>query len=237
MASADSWITRISDLMVPIHRDGHKFIAVTLAVAFLGFLIWTPLGWIFAILTAAVALFFRDPERIAPVRQCLIIAPSDGRVSAIAAVVPPAELGLDDKLRTRVSIDLSLFDVHINRAPVGGRIVRSVYVPGAFKTAVDDKASEENERRSLVIETPDGHQVAVVQIAGGITRRIVTFAGEGDTLSVGQRFGLIRFGSRLDLYLPPGTSALIAVGQRMIAGETVISDVSSNEPPREARPV
>ena len=235
VAASESWFSEISDLFVPIHRDGHKFVAVSLAIAFLGFLIWSPIGWLFAAITAAVAMFFRDPDRVAPLRDGLVVAPADGRIAAISEVVAPAELGLGGALRTRISIRLTLLDVHVNRAPVGGRIVRSGYVPGAFVSVKEDKASEENERRSLVIETPDGHEVAVVQIAGGISRRIVTFAGEGDTLAVGQRFGLIRFGSRVDLYLPPGKSALVAVGQRAVAGETVICDLQSGDATRTER--
>ena len=148
---------------------------------------------------------------------------------------PPVELGLGDAERVRVSIFLSVFDVHINRAPVAGRIVRSIYVPGSFLNAAVDKASEENERRGLVIAGADGVEIAVVQIAGLIARRIVTFAKEGDSVGVGERFGLIRFGSRVDLYLPPGHGALVAVGQRAVGGETVLADLKSTEPEREAR--
>ena len=145
-----------------------------------------------------------------------------------------ARLGLTGE-RTRISIFLSMMDCHVNRAPVAGRITRSIYVPGAFFSAASDKSSEENERRALVIETPRGTQIAVLQIAGLISRRIVTFAGEGDTVGIGQRFGLIRFGSRVDVYLPSGQSALVSIGQRMVAGETVLADLDSDEPEREAR--
>jgi phosphatidylserine decarboxylase len=154
---------------------------------------------------------------------------------AAEAVRPPSELGFGEGERTRVSIHLSLFDVHVNRAPVAGQVIRSVYVPGAFYNATLDKASEENERRILIIATAGGAEVAVAQIAGVLSRRIVTFAGEGDTLGAGQRFGLIRFGSRVDVYLPPGRAAHVAVGQRTIAGETVLADLTSNEPERQAR--
>lgn len=225
----------VADVFVPIHRDGHKFLGIGLGLSVLFFLIWSPVGWIFAILTAWIAYFFRDPDRITPLREGLVIAPSDGRIATIGRVAPPPELGLTGGDRVRISIFLSLFDMHINRAPVAGRVTRSVYVPGAFLRASSEKASDDNERRALVIETPGGAEVAVLQIAGMISRRIVTFAGEGDTVGVGQRFGLIRFGSRVDVYLPEGQSPLVAVGQRMVAGETVIADLTSDEAEREAR--
>ena len=225
----------VADVFVPIHRDGHKFLGIGLGLSVLFFLIWSPIGWIFAILTAWIAYFFRDPDRITPLREGLVIAPSDGRIATIGRVAPPPELGLKGGERVRISIFLSLFDMHINRAPVAGRVTRSVYVPGAFLRASNEKASDDNERRALVIETPGGAEVAVLQIAGMISRRIVTFAGEGDTVGVGQRFGLIRFGSRVDVYLPEGQSPLVAVGQRMVAGETVIADLTSDEAEREAR--
>ena len=199
------------------------------------FLLWPPLAWLAVLVTAWIAYFFRDPARVTPLREGLVIAPGDGRISAIERVRAPAELGLGDAERVRVSIFLSVFDVHINRAPVAGRIVRSIYVPGSFLNAAVDKASEENERRGLVIAGADGVEIAVVQIAGLIARRIVTFAKEGDSVGVGERFGLIRFGSRVDLYLPPGHGALVAVGQRAVGGETVLADLKSTEPEREAR--
>jgi phosphatidylserine decarboxylase len=172
---------------------------------------------------------------VTPLRDGLVVAPGDGRIAAIERVRPPAELGLGDEPRLRISIFLSIFDVHINRAPVAGRIVRSVYVPGSFLNAALDKASEENERRALVMATAGGAEVAVVQIAGLIARRIVTFVDEGASVGVGERFGLIRFGSRVDLYLPPGRGTLVAVGQRAVGGETVMADLKSEEAEREAR--
>ena len=235
MAGGYGVIDSIADLFVPIHRDGHKFLGIGLALTVLFFLVWPPVGWICAILTAWIAYFFRDPDRVTPLRDGLVIAPSDGRVATIEKVMPPPELGMEGRERVRVSIFLSLFDMHINRAPIAGRITRSVYVPGAFLRASNDQASDDNERRALVIETPTAREVAVLQIAGLISRRIVTFAGEGDTIGVGQRFGLIRFGSRVDVYLPEKQTALVSVGQRMIAGETVIADLKSEEPEREAR--
>jgi phosphatidylserine decarboxylase len=182
-----------------------------------------------------VAYFFRDPDRVTPLREGLVMAPADGKISSIERMRPPVELGLGEAERTRISIFLSVFDVHINRAPVPGQIVRSIYVPGVFLNAALDKASEDNERRALVISTADGTEVAVVQIAGLIARRIVTFKGEGSSLGVGERIGLIRFGSRVDLFLPPGHGPLVAVGQRAVGGETVLADLKSSEPEREAR--
>jgi len=225
----------ITDVIAPIHSDGYKFLAIGAAVTLLLFLVWPPLAWLAALITAWIAYFFRDPARVTPLREGLVVAPGDGRISAIAHVRPPPELGLGDFERLRISIFLSVFDVHINRSPVAGRITRSIYVPGSFLNAALDKASEENERRAMVVGTAGGTEIAVVQIAGLIARRIVTFVQEGDTVGVGERIGLIRFGSRVDLYLPPGRGALVAVGQRAVGGETVLADLKSDEPEREAR--
>ena len=172
---------------------------------------------------------------VTPLREGLIVSPADGRVSSIEKMRPPAELGLGPEERVRVSVFLSVLDVHINRAPMAGRIIRSVYIPGAFLNAALDKASEDNERRALVIEASNGTQVGVIQIAGLIARRIVTFSREGDSVGTGQRFGLIRFGSRVDTFLPPGRTALVSVGQLAIGGETVLADLKSDEAEREAR--
>jgi len=225
----------IFDTLSPVHPDGHKFIAIGAAVTLLFFFLYPPLGWLAAALTAWIAYFFRDPQRVTPVRSGLVIAAADGKISAVEKVKPPAELGLGSDERVRISTFLSVFDVHINRAPVAGRITRSLYVPGAFLNAALDKASEENERRVLVIETQSDGEIGVVQIAGLVARRIVTFSAIGDTLGAGQRFGLIRFGSRVDVYLPVGKGALVSVGQRAVAGETVLADLQSTEPEREAR--
>ena len=225
----------LSEVLVPVHRDGHKFIAIGAALTLIFFMLVPAIGWLLAVVTLWVVYFFRDPDRVTPLRDGLVIAPADGRVIAIQRVRPPMELGLGEVERVRISTFLSVFDVHVNRSPVAGRIVRSLYVPGAFLNAAVDKASEQNERRALIVETPTGDEVAVVQIAGLVARRIVTFAGEGDTVGVGQRFGLIRFGSRVDVYLPIGKTPLVAIGQRAIAGETVFADLKSSEPEREAR--
>jgi len=237
VAERHSLIDTIGEAIVPIHGDGIKFVAAGAGVSLLLFLLWPPLAWLAVLATAWIAYFFRDPPRVTPLREGLIIAPADGRVCAIERVRPPVELGLGEALRVRISIFLSIFDVHINRAPVAGHIIRSIYVPGSFLNAAADKASEENERRSIVIDGGSGadSQIAIVQIAGLIARRIVTFVKEGDRIGVGERLGLIRFGSRVDLYLPPNRGALVAVGQRAIGGETVLADLKSAEAEREAR--
>lgn len=235
MAERHSLIDTIADSIVPVHNDGYKFLAIAAAVTLFFFWFWPPLAWIATIVTAWIAYFFRDPPRVTPLREGLVVAPGDGRISAIERVAPPAELGLGDAPRVRISIFLSVFDVHIQRTPVAGHVSRAVYTPGSFLNASLDKASEENERCATVLAMPDGTEIAVVQIAGLIARRIVTFVREGDNLGIGQRFGLIRFGSRVDLYLPPEHPALVSVGQRAIGGETVMADLSSAEPEREAR--
>ena len=232
---SDSLIDTITDTIVPVHPDGYKFLAIGAGVCLLFFFLYPPLAWIAVLITAWIAYFFRDPPRVSPLRDGLVLAPGDGRVSAIEKVKPPAELGLGDAERLRVSIFLSVFDVHIQRAPVAGRIVKAIYTPGAFVNAALDKASEDNERRSLVIQTTAGTEIAVVQIAGLVARRIVSFVAEGETLGVGQRFGLIRFGSRVDVFLPTSVKPLACLGQRAIAGETVLADLTSTEAQREGR--
>jgi phosphatidylserine decarboxylase len=211
----------------PVHPEGYPFIGGFALVSLILFWIWTPLGWLGTLLTVWCALFFRDPVRVTPVREGLVVSPADGRVSMVAPAVPPAELGLGDKPLLRVSIFMSVFNCHVNRAPVAGRIDRIAYRPGKFINAELDKASEDNERNGLVISTPSG-RIGVVQIAGLVARRIVSFVREGQLLGAGERFGLIRFGSRLDVYLPDGTRALVAVGQTAVAGETVLADLLPN---------
>lgn len=235
MSERHGLLDTITGAFVPIHRDGHKFVAIAAIITLVLFLIWNALGWIGALLTAYVAYFFRDPDRVTPLREGLVISPADGIISSIEMVPPPRELGIGDEPRTRISVFLSIFDVHINRAPLTGVITNSVYTPGLFLNADLDKASEDNERRSLIIKTYSGEEIAVVQIAGLIARRIVTFAEEGSRIGVGERFGLIRFGSRVDVYLPPGYSAQANVGQRAVGGETVLADFKSEEGEREAR--
>lgn len=235
MSERHGILDTIFDSLAPVHPDGHKFIGIGALATLLFFVLWPPIGWLLAIVTAWIVYFFRDPARVTPMRDGLVVSAADGRISSIEKVIPPAELGLGTEPRVRISTFLSIFDVHIQRSPVPGRIVRSVYIPGAFLNAALDKASEENERRAIVVEMPGGGEVGVVQIAGLVARRIVTFSREGDSVAAGQRFGLIRFGSRVDVFLPPGHTALVSVGQRAIGGETVFADLKSPEPEREAR--
>ena len=235
MSQGHGILESISSVFVPVHREGHKFIAILAVLSLLFFLLWAPLGWLLAIATLFVAYFFRDPDRVIPLREGLVVSAADGKVSSIEKVVPPMELGLGNAERTRVSVFLSVLNVHVNRAPVAGKITNSVYTPGLFLNASLDKASEDNERRSLVVTTRNGQEIGVVQIAGLIARRIVTFSEMGDSIGIGERFGLIRFGSRVDIYLPEGKNALVSVGQTAIAGETIIADLHSDEPEREAR--
>lgn len=237
MAGKDSLFGTITGFFAPVHADGHKFVAIAALVTLAGFFLYSPLGWVGVVVTSYIAYFFRDPERVVPVRPGLIIAPADGKVSAIEDVMPPAELGLSGERRVRVSIFLSVFDVHINRMPVGGEIERMIYVKGLFINAAADKASEDNERNSLIIKSEAGDDIAVVQIAGLIARRIVPFVKANDRLGVGERFGLIRFGSRVDVYLPPGKQPLVAIGQRAVGGETVIADLRSDEPVRDYKAI
>jgi phosphatidylserine decarboxylase len=218
----------------PIHPEGYPFIGGFAAISLLFFWLWPPLGWIGTVLTVWCALFFRDPIRVTPVREGIVVAPADGRISMISHTLPPAELGLGDKPLPRVSIFMSVFNCHVNRSPVSGRIDRIAYRPGAFVNAELDKASEDNERNSLVISSPNG-KIGVIQIAGLVARRIVSFVREGQTIGAGERFGLIRFGSRLDVFLPEGTQTLVCEGQTAIAGETILADFRSSDPGRSYR--
>ena len=219
-----SIVDSIRKQFVPIHPQGYPFIGgFALASLILAWL-WTPLGWIGTLLTIWCVLFFRDPPRVTPVRDGIVVAPADGRISMVTSAAPPHELGLGDKLLPRVSIFMSVFDCHINRSPVAGKVERIVYQPGKFFIADLDKASADNERNSLVIGTGNA-RIAVVQIAGLVARRIVCFVREGQPLGAGERFGMIRFGSRLDVYLPEGVTPQVAVGQIATAGETVLADL------------
>ncbi|MEM6476724.1 MAG: phosphatidylserine decarboxylase [Pseudomonadota bacterium] len=221
-----------------IHPEGRKYgvAAVGISLVFLLFLDMALIGWPLLALSAGVFAFFRDPERVVPQAENAIVSPADGLVSSISEVDPPLELQVDDGLGspglaqgpvTRVSIFMSVFDVHINRAPIGGTIRRVVYIPGRFMNADLDKASEENERQHMLIERGDGLLLGFTQIAGLVARRIIPFAKSGDTVAKGQRIGLIRFGSRVDIYLPAGTSPQVLMGQKVIAGETVIAQLGS----------
>lgn len=223
-----------------IHPEGRKFglIAVGISLIFLLLLDWEIVGWPLLMLSAGVFAFFRDPERVVPQGENLIVSPADGLVSLIAQVDPPLELQMDDGSGTRglspgpvtrVSIFMSVFDVHINRSPVGGTVRRVVYVPGKFMNADLDKASEENERQHILVERTDGVQIGFTQIAGLVARRIVPFVKPGDLLAAGQRVGLIRFGSRVDVYLPQGTDPKVLLGQTVVAGETVLAEIGSQQ--------
>ena len=217
----------ITGVFVPIHRDGYKFVAGAAVATLFMFLLSDTLGWLGVMATVFCAYFFRDPDRVTPVRDGLVVSAGDGKIAAVESVAPPRELALGTEILTRISVFLSVFDVHIVRAPMAGRIVNDNYVPGVFLNAELDKASEENERRALVIETETGEKVGLVLIAGLIARRIVTFAGEGASVARGERIGLIRFGSRVDVYLPADSEVLAAKGQTAIGGETVLAEFRS----------
>ncbi len=213
-----------------VHPEGRKFLVISALVTFLTYsLVNHFIGWLLVGLTIWVAAFFRDPIRTTPRGEKLIVAPADGLVTMIAKVPPPPELrgadGLGDGEYTRVSIFMSVFDVHINRSPIAGRIKRIAYVPGKFLNADLDKASEDNERQHFLVEGADGLQIGFTQIAGLVARRILSFVREGDSVAAGERVGLIRFGSRVDVYLPAGTGSQVLLGQRSIAGETVLGEV------------
>ncbi len=222
----------LDTVLVPIHRAGWPFVAIFAIVSVVMFLVWPPLGWAGLVLTLWCVYFFRDPPRVTPQREGLVVSPADGMVQMIVPAVPPQELEMGDAPLIRVSVFLNVFDVHVNRIPIGGTVGRAVYRPGKFLNAALDKASEDNERQSIRIDRPDGAPVAVVQIAGLVARRIVCDIGAGERVQTGARFGLIRFGSRCDVYLAPDMVPMVAVGQRAIAGETVIADEGASEPAR-----
>ena len=226
----DSHLTTVKWRFPSVHPEGRKFVVIAAAITFLTyFLISHFMGWLLVGLTIWVAAFFRDPIRTTPRGDRLIVAPADGLITMIAKVPPPPELrgpdALGDAEMTRVSIFMSVFDVHINRSPIAGVVRRMAYVPGKFLNADLDKASEDNERQHFLVEAPDGTRVGFTQIAGLVARRIMAFVREGDAVQAGERVGLIRFGSRVDVYLPAGTGARVLLGQRSIAGETVIGEI------------
>ncbi len=222
----------IRSVLVPIHREGWKFIAIFAIVTLILFWIATPLGWLGVILTCWCAYFFRDPPRITPDRAGLLISPADGVVQMIERAVPPEELGMGSDTRMRISVFMNVFDVHVNRAPAEGVVTALAYRPGKFLNAALDKASIDNERQSMRLKLVSGKEIAVVQIAGLVARRILCEAREGETYRAGERFGLIRFGSRVDVYLDDGMVPLVVTGQRCVAGETVIAEDGAAEQPR-----
>ena len=216
----------------PLHREGWRFVGLFAVGTVLLFWLWEPLGWLGVILTAWCAYFFRDPARVTANRPGLVISPADGVVQMIQPAIPPAELGMDQRPLTRISIFMNVFDVHVNRAPVDGEVVALAYRPGKFVNAALDKASEHNERQSIHLRARDGLDICMVQIAGLVARRIKCDLSAGRNVRAGERVGLIRFGSRVDVYLPDGISPLACVGQRAVAGETVLADLKSDESAR-----
>lgn len=228
-------LSSIRRAIPPVHREGYPFIAIGVVVMLLSFHWLGSLpGWVLLILTGWIVLFFRDPKRVTPLREGLVVSPADGTVSAVGPAVPPPELGFGTSACPRISIFMSVFNCHVNRAPVGGKIITIAYKPGIFLNADLDKASEDNERNGIVIESPAG-RFAMVQIAGLIARRIVCFRRVGDQIAPGERVGLIRFGSRVDVYLPAGGVPLVAIGQTMVAGETILADAKISDELRATR--
>ena len=225
----------LKTFLKPMHPEGYRFVAIFAAITAVLFWIWQPLGWLGLGATIWCYYFFRDPKRSVPQGAGLILSPADGVISLIEPAVPPVELGMGPEALTRVSVFMNVFNCHVNRAPIAGRVLAIAYRPGKFFNASLDKASSDNERNSVCLELDDGRKIAVVQIAGLVARRIVCFTKEGQTLLAGERFGLIRFGSRLDVYLPDGVHPMVALGQTMCAGETVIADLGSTAPRRMAR--
>jgi len=219
-------LSMTSTFIKPMHPEGRKFVAIFAAITVVLFLVAEILGWIGVGVTVWCYYFFRDPERVTPKGDNLVISPADGIISLIEPAVPPAELGMADTPLTRVSVFMNVFNCHVNRSPVAGEVTAIAYRPGKFFNASLDKASEDNERNSLRIQMADGRDIAVVQIAGLVARRIVCFTKQGAHIQAGQRFGLIRFGSRLDVYLPQGVEPRVSIGQTMVAGETVLAELS-----------
>lgn len=230
-----SVINSIRAQLSPIHPEGYPFVGGFALASLVLFWLWSPLGWLATLATLWCAYFFRDPPRVTPVRDGIVVAPADGRVSRVANAMPPAELNLGDRPLPRISIFMSVFDCHVNRSPVAGRIERIIYHSGKFLSADLDKASEDNERNAFVIATTAGQRLGVIQIAGLVARRIITFTREGEAVSAGQRIGMIRFGSRLDVYVPEGTRVQVAEGQTAIAGETVLADLKTADAGRTFR--
>lgn len=225
-------------VLVPIHRAGWRFIASLVVVTAFLFMMVGSLGWIGVVVTAWCVYFFRDPDRVTPLGEGLIVSPADGLVLPIVSAAPPAELDMGPEPLTRISIFMNVFNVHVNRAPCGGTVTAKAYRPGRFVNASLDKASVDNERMAVRIHSPgsDGVEaadVAVVQIAGLVARRIQCHLEEGQVVRAGERIGIIRFGSRVDVYLPPGCNPLVVAGQQSVAGETVLADRGLEEPERQ----
>jgi phosphatidylserine decarboxylase len=220
-------------VLAPLHPDGFKFVAAGVVATLLLFMLWAPAGWLAAIVTLWMVYFFRDPWRVTPIRPGLLISPADGIVVSIAAATPPPELAMGDMAFVRIAIFLNIFDVHVTRAPVGGRVAAMRYTKGRFVNASLDKASEHNERLAIRIAPPEGPDIAFALVAGLVARRIVCNLYDGQQVAGGQRVGIIRFGSRVDIYCPPPYVPMVVAGQRMIGGETVLADRLAEEPPRQ----
>ena len=225
----------LNTFIKPMHREGIKFILIFSIISVILFFFYIPLGWVGIVLTIWCYYFFRDPKRTTPIRDGLLVSPADGVISLIEKTMPPPELDIEKEELTRISVFMNVFNCHVNRSPIAGKIMEINYRPGKFFNASLDKASVDNERNSLVLQIPDGRQIVVVQIAGLVARRIVSFVKPKQTLRIGQRFGLIRFGSRVDIYLPTGVQPLVCIGQIMVSGETVIADLNSKELARDGR--
>jgi phosphatidylserine decarboxylase len=225
-------MSALSTVIVPINRAGWPFIAGFVAATALFFWIYAPLGWIALLATAWCIYFFRDPPRVIPLREGLMVSPADGRVTMIVPAVPPPELEMGSEEMLRISIFLNVFNVHVNRVPISGTVVISAYHPGKFLSASMDKASDVNERAAVRLKMKDGREIAFVQIAGLVARRIVSMLTNGQEVRTGERYGLIRFGSRADIYLPRDAQPLVIVGQTAIGGETILADLASAEPAR-----
>ena len=225
----------LNTFIKPMHREGIKFILIFCVISLILFFIYIPLGWVGIGLTIWCYYFFRDPKRTIPVRDGLLVSPADGVISLIEKTMPPPELDIEKEELTRISVFMNVFNCHVNRSPIAGKVMEINYRPGKFFNASLDKASVDNERNSLVLQIPDGRQIVVVQIAGLVARRIVSFVKPKQALRIGQRFGLIRFGSRVDIYLPTGVQPLVCIGQTMVSGETVIADLNSKELARDGR--
>jgi len=223
----------LRQIIAPLHPDGWKFVAIGIVATLVLFLLWHPAGWLALIVTLWIVYFFRDPWRVTPTRPGLIVSPADGIVVSITAVPPPPELEMGAVPVTRIGIFLNLFDVHVARAPLAGLVATRHYTPGRFINASLDKASEHNERLALRLTPGAGPDIACVLIAGLVARRIVCPLIAGQRVAVGERIGIIRFGSRVDVYVPPPYVPLVALGQRMVGGETVLADREAREPPRE----
>lgn len=223
----------LRQIIAPIHPDGWKFVAIGGVATLVLFLIWIPVGWLALILTLWIIYFFRDPWRVTPMRPGLVISPADGTIVSIAPALPPPELEMGAGPLTRIGIFLNLFDVHVARSPLAGSLAARHYTPGRFINASLDKASEHNERLALRLSAPDSPDIACVLIAGLVARRIVCPLIAGQRVGAGERIGNIRFGSRVDVYLPPPYVPLVVVGQKMVGGETVLADREARELPRE----